>query len=548
MALTDAKSTASQLQADLAAGDAAAARRTTKSLIDQTGTAHAHTRGPLWALLNRVPGVGDEARAVQTSARVLHVLAEEATPTLLGLADALQSGRLKPVNGKIDVAELERLAPGVRTAADATRQPAADMAQVPTRSLFAPLDGLLGQVQDQVAAASGGVSAAADALEILPGLLNEGTHRFLLLFQNNAEVRATGGMFGSVAVLEARNGRIRMVRQGSAGAVGAWSGKRPTTAKERELFGVGYGYDLRDFNLNPDFPRAAELAAGLVERNWGTKVDAVLAVDPVAMAQVLRGANPIALSNGATITAGNAVPALLNQLYVAVPDPVRQDELFEEAAKSIFDAFVGGKGDSLTMFRGLATAAGQGRVRVWSPRDDIAAAVDGTRVSGQLNPPDDRPRVGVYFNDGGSWKMSYYLRANSSAHSVSCTADGRQRIRTTTTISNVATPAVRKLPVFVSGDGSYTPRGSFFTSVRLYAPRGARFTEVKVGDRYAGLGSRSQAGRRIAETAVQLGPGETTTITTEILGAPGASGDVVVDATPDIVTTRNPLVFASSCR
>ena len=111
----------------------------------------------------------------------------------------------------------------------------------------------------------------------------------------------------------------------------------------------------------------AIFADGLVpgDENWPAAstvgvveyVDGVVAVDPIALSQIMSGTGPVKLENGLTITAGNVAQVLLNTIYMTVADPAAQDAFYEAAARNVFKAVVGGQGDQTTVLSGLATAA-----------------------------------------------------------------------------------------------------------------------------------------------------------------------------------------------
>ena len=64
----------------------------------------------------------------------------------------------------------------------------------------------------------------------------EGERRYLVAFQNNAEVRATGGMPGSLVTLTARDGRLEMGRSLTPDAFEGNGRIGEPTAAELELF------------------------------------------------------------------------------------------------------------------------------------------------------------------------------------------------------------------------------------------------------------------------------------------------------------------------
>ena len=99
------------------------------------------------------------------------------------------------------------------------------------------------------------------AIQVLPDMLGaEGPRDYLLLFQNNAEIRATGGMPGSWALVHADDGRLEIDSPGhrrqlpDGRRAGAAAHRRRARALRAEI-----GTYFQDPGFTPDFPRAAEL-------------------------------------------------------------------------------------------------------------------------------------------------------------------------------------------------------------------------------------------------------------------------------------------------
>ena len=83
----------------------------------------------------------------------------------------------------------------------------------------------------------------------------DGPRTYLMLFQNNAELRATGGIPGSFATITARNGKISLGRQGDAGTIGRFDAPPiPLTPDERALFGLNLGPLSPGRQLHPGLP------------------------------------------------------------------------------------------------------------------------------------------------------------------------------------------------------------------------------------------------------------------------------------------------------
>ncbi len=79
-----------------------------------------------------------------------------------------------------------------------------------------PLRGPVSTIQTKIDDAKSAADSANLAAKLLPDMLGQkGTRRYLLLVQNNAEIRSTGGIPGSFAILKAKNGKLSMGFQGS---------------------------------------------------------------------------------------------------------------------------------------------------------------------------------------------------------------------------------------------------------------------------------------------------------------------------------------------
>jgi hypothetical protein len=96
-----------------------------------------------------------------------------------------------------------------------------------------------------------------------------GRRKYAVLFQNNMELRATGGFIGSLAILSFENGKLYdMPIFDVYDADGQLKGRRPPARSD--ILGEANWY-LRDSNFDPDFPRAPGEPSGL-SKNRSTKI------------------------------------------------------------------------------------------------------------------------------------------------------------------------------------------------------------------------------------------------------------------------------------
>lgn len=134
----------------------------------------------------------------------------------------------------------------------------------------------------------GFISDSQIMYDILGG---NGPRKYLFLFQNNNEMRATGGFIGTYALLDIFDGRIRRLKvDGIFNPDGQLKEKVIPPAPIQK---ISAAWSLHDSNWWPDFPTSAEKAAWFWEKTGGPTVDGVIAMTPVVLGNLLEITGPI---------------------------------------------------------------------------------------------------------------------------------------------------------------------------------------------------------------------------------------------------------------
>ncbi|MFH1602217.1 MAG: DUF4012 domain-containing protein [Candidatus Shapirobacteria bacterium] len=103
--------------------------------------------------------------------------------------------------------------------------------------------------------------------------------RILIVFQNNMELRPTGGFIGSLAILEVSNGKISQFKVEDVYTVdGQLAGHVEPPLVLKNILGES-GWYLRDSNWSPDFPTSAEKISWFYQKETGASVDAVISLN-----------------------------------------------------------------------------------------------------------------------------------------------------------------------------------------------------------------------------------------------------------------------------
>lgn len=121
---------------------------------------------------------------------------------------------------------------------------------------------------------------AREAISLVPTVLAfHGEKNYLLLFQNNFELRPTGGFIGSFALMNVKNGSITKIDvEDVYEADGQLKGHVEPPSPISIYLGQPNWF-MRDSNWHPDFLASAQQAEWFLEKELGKTVDGVFAVD-----------------------------------------------------------------------------------------------------------------------------------------------------------------------------------------------------------------------------------------------------------------------------
>jgi len=526
-----------QLRWEMAGGDTRAAAATLASLQRQTARARAQSDDPGWRL-GRGQVVADDLAAVSTVAAALDDLAREGLPPLVETAGSVDLGALTPRAGRVDLAPLRAAAPRLAAADDAVRRARDRVAGIDPDGLADRLRAPLRQLRDSLDRAATQVATAARTAQLLPGMLGaDGPRSYLVVFQNLAEVRATGGLPGAFVTLRADRGAIRIVDQSTASALGRFARPvLPLDPARRALYTDRLGTYPADVNFAPHFPTAAQLLREMYRRRSGRTVDGVLATDPVAMAGLLRVLGPVPVPGGPTLTADNAVRVLLSETYAHSASSTAQDRYFAAAARAAFQALTTRRTDPVALAAELARAAGERRLLLWSADPAQQRLIAGTVLEGVLPTSDGRrPTVGVFLNDGSGAKLGYYLRAAAELSLGACRPDGRRELLLRFSLGSTA-PA-SGLSEYVLGAGLAGDPYTVRTNVALYTSPGGAISRVLLDGARARLGTGLEGRRAVGLVTVDLRPGQTRVLEATLLTGVPAGGWGTGPVTPRLWTT-----------
>ncbi|MFH1047850.1 MAG: DUF4012 domain-containing protein [Patescibacteria group bacterium] len=388
--------------------------------------------------------------------------------------------------------------------------------QVPDEALNAELFAALQASKMKLRSVRSALASLAVVAEHLPTFLGyPESRRYLIFFQNNTELRPTGGFLGVYGVVNVQDAEMFSVQTDDIYTLDGPSESvdRPAPpAPIAKYINIDKWY-LRDANWSPDFPTSAAVMEQFYYQEAAVagidapEVDGIVAITPQLAADLLRIVGPITIGDK-TFDADN----LVDELEFAVEVSFREEGIPFFARKSIVGDLVDELMNRLTalpltrlvvVLQTLERNLTESHAFLWMKDKNLQAFLLEHNWGGQL-----QPAAGDYFSVIDANLAAFKTDAVMSrdiAYSISPRADGGYDGRVAVTYRH-------------SGGFDWkTTR--YRTYTRLYVPTGAELIAVDgalVNDRIKDPAQRpgtadvfQELGRTVFGAFISIEPGQT---------------------------------------
>ncbi|KKR48955.1 MAG: hypothetical protein UT86_C0002G0130 [Candidatus Magasanikbacteria bacterium GW2011_GWC2_40_17] len=157
------------------------------------------------------------------------------------------------------------------------------------------------------------ISSLSNSLLAAAGTNTEKT--YLLIFQNNNEIRPTGGFIGSFAEIKIKNGQIVKLDIPSQGSYALQGNQVAEVLPPIPLQLLQPRWEFRDANWFPDFPTSAKKLMWFYEKSGGPTVDGVIALDTVPFIDLIKIIGAIEMPKyNLTINPNNVIETVQQQV------------------------------------------------------------------------------------------------------------------------------------------------------------------------------------------------------------------------------------------
>lgn len=441
---------------------------------------------PLTPYLGWLPRVGP----LVTQARPLLEMADAGTETA---AFALRG--LKPALAVLqndDLAGMDKMAGLITVLADARPDLAAaasafDRYVAARASLNNPAD-LPWRAQTLLTQADAYQPLVQDGLRVaqmLPGFMGiEGPRSYLLLAQNEEELRPTGGFIAGAGVLTVENGRIQQMNFADANYVDDYLGK-PYAFPPQPLYDFMQLelFLLRDANFWPDFPTSAQMALDLYSYGQDLPpLDGAIAFDQQFMLLFVEALGEVYIPEEAvTINSRNVIAAMQEAWSYEEGQEVGQwvrdrKEFLGTFANAMMQKVQNDFGniDPLLLAQNIATAVQTRHLQIYLTEPELAAVLHAVNWDGRYENKTGQDVLGVVDTNVGYNKVNSLIARQISYQVDLYSLQARLNVTYQHNGTPENKPCYQGTPY--TGGISYDERINtcYWNYLRIYAPEGTQ--------------------------------------------------------------------------
>ena len=187
----------------------------------------------------------------------------------------------------------------------------AGIEQIPFSGDSDEKEAILTAYQDKIDELRTALSLQRQVLPLLPELFGGTKKSYLVLFQNEQELRPTGGFIQAAALLTFSEGQLISTEVFSSYDIDEMVAGTVAPPDDLTRFLGEQKWYFRDSNWNPDFTQSAAKASWYVERATGSSVDGVMALTLESTAQIIEALGPLELPEHDEVVTNKNLAALM---------------------------------------------------------------------------------------------------------------------------------------------------------------------------------------------------------------------------------------------
>lgn len=215
----------------------------------------------------------------------------------------------------------------------------------------------------------------------------QGTRSYLLIFQNESELRPTGGFLGSFAVLEIKNGKITKLDIPAGGAYDLQGQLSVLVEPPTPFLLSNKKWEFQDSNWFPDFKESAEKMLWFYRYSRNTTLDGVIAINSSVLQRVLSLVGPINdEKRNLTLNEMNALSSLQKEVEEGPEKQINKPKqiLSDLAPQFISSIFNLDPQSTLSLLFNLNEALSQKEIQVYFTAPGVQKTIESFGWAGRI--------------------------------------------------------------------------------------------------------------------------------------------------------------------
>lgn len=322
------------------------------------------------------------------------------------------------------------------------------------------------------------VGLGINLTKILPEIIGTNTAQtYLLLIQNNSELRPTGGYIAAYGLATFQNGKLTELKFADVYSADAKLDGEVTPPEPLKTHLGEDNWYLRDSNWSPHFPSSAKQAEWFINKELGAKVDGVVALNLFVLSSLLEATGPLDLQGqskpitpenffevveyGSQITADSQNTEILLHLTTAIFSKLRtKDIAFAALTKSIDQSL------------------NQTQLLLYLNNKELQSFLQAQNWDGSLN----TPSCPVRFNQTNCLNQTFALIESNLGVNRSNYFLGRRLSHELNIGDNGSLNHTITVDYQNNAPSNSWPAGRYKTYTRLYVPLYTELLEIKLDD------------------------------------------------------------------
>ncbi|MFA5127876.1 MAG: DUF4012 domain-containing protein [Patescibacteria group bacterium] len=292
----------------------------------------------------------------------------------------------------------------------------------------------------------------------------QGLRRYLIVFQNPAEIRPTGGFIGSFAVLDMKDGQIDNIDIPAGGSYDLQGQLDLSVEPPTPLLLSNKRWEFQDANWFADFPSSAENLMRFYRHSRQVTADGVIAINATVLERLLAIMGPVTdAARSVELTSSTALSSIQTVVEEGAEKSANKPkQIISDLAPQFINYIYNAKPESvLPLMNSLADALEQKEIQAYFSDTSAEQIMRDFGWSGQILPTEDNQDYLMVVNANIQGQKSDAEIKQTISHQAIVAEDG----------SVIDTVVITREHTGNAGDKFYGQTNIDY--VRLYVPEGS---------------------------------------------------------------------------